>query len=134
MVDPTPIRLDPPGPYILPIAVEFASSPLSLSQSQAQIHLLQFHLEGGVQLRLPTKDTVLQRLYRNLKELIEPQGRGYKRIHPISEIPQFTRLDKNTAAIEFPHRDGISTVLTFPAEVLESLRSQIAEAIERRPQ
>ena len=90
MVDPTSVRLEPPGPYILPTGQEFLDLRPFASQSQAQTHLLRVLLERGMQLHLPMKDTVWQRLYRALKELIEPDQSGqFVRIHEVSEIPKF---------------------------------------------
>lgn len=136
MVEPTPIQLEPHGPYIAPICQEFLDLRPCAGQSQAHTHLLRILLERGTQLHLPMKDTVWQRLYRALKELIEPHQSGqFVRIHDVSEIPKFHwDKDGKKASVQFPYRDGNLTALSIPAPLLEKLRDEIGDAIARRPQ
>jgi hypothetical protein len=132
--EPAHAQLSPSDLGTLPVAVEFVSSPLAGGRSPTQNHLLQFLLEDGRRLRLPTKDTVLLRLYRHLKELVEPQSPGpYKRHHKVSEIPTFDWIEDRVVGAEFPHNDGVATILEIPGSLLGKLRDEIDDAIARGP-
>jgi len=127
---PKPVQLGPPGLYSLPSAEECPGLVLAEGRLPTRIH---FVLEDGTQFHLPTKDIALERLYRVLKARFEPPG-DFVRIHEVSEIPRFDWDDKGeNVSAQFPYRDGISTALSIPAQLLESLREEVVEAIARRP-
>ena len=132
---PKLVQLDPPGPYILPTGQEFLDLRPSKDQSQAQTHLLRVLLERGAQLHLPMKDTVWQRFYVALKALMEPQPTpgNYKRLHPVSKVPPFVWMDRETVSVEFLHSDGIADVLLIPSATLVEMQAKIVDPIAQRP-
>ena len=59
MVDPKPIQLEPPGPYVLPTVEGF----LGILPSEGQLPVrIRLRLEGGLELQMPTTEHVLTAL------------------------------------------------------------------------
>ncbi len=65
--EPTPVRLDPPGPYVTPAGVELLDVVVATEVSPAQLFLL---LSDGVKLYSP----LIQRLVEDLRLVLSEQS------------------------------------------------------------
>jgi hypothetical protein len=71
MHDPMPIQLEPPGPHILPAVEEF----LGILPAQGQLSIrIRLHLEGGLELQMPTTGRALTQLGAALAHRVYGHG------------------------------------------------------------
>jgi hypothetical protein len=133
---PKPVRLGEPGLYILPEAVGFPSLVVVQGQLPVRLH---FALTDDTEFHLPLSQIALERLCGALTPLFSSQDNRLSArqvsVQSVAETPTFEWDDTGkTVTVDFLADDGTAVVLAMPVELLRSLRSDIDDALARRPQ